>query len=260
MESMLDSKLKIEKNLYCHHDYAMLRKNTGNGLSGIWREKVVSWMYNVIDLLRLDRSIVYDAMSLMDRYLVKASGGLINEKVIQHTSIAAIYNAICHERNINISLQSIMQLRNGEVCIEKVRKISSHMRRILTCKSKTRCTAASPSSFVILMVSTDIPSLYKCHDMKETVETAVFLCELSICDFSFTRYKPSQIAYAAIQVARILVGLPKSNSRLPANDSLFLQQKTGHPLILQCTSDVLISGLIQIYFNSTESRKHAINL
>lgn len=187
------------------------------------REKICSWSYDIVDALNLDRSIVYSAMMLTERYLMMATQhkrSKVNEAAVEHTSAAALYLMIRHRRlskkhrqkQYVLSVASFVVLirqiksnsRNSTACFLRedcIERLVSHMKRSVSMSSwKVCCMTPSPSEFVNLL-SMCLTSSRQTSENENMIEKAVYLAELSVCDVYFVGMKASSIALNALVCA-----------------------------------------------------------
>lgn len=193
---VLHSALAMEDAKYANEDFVLLREleaqNSSRRLNHVWRESVSSWCYDVVDAIGVRRDAVYEAMSIIDRYLAKASSHLINEVVVQCTSMAALYLAIQRTSKRDISLTRIVSLKRGTVHEESVEKIIRHMIKVLAWDP-----CPSPTGFVKIMVNC-LPCRVNTESKTLITETATAFAELATCLPKLSSTKPSIIAYASI--------------------------------------------------------------
>jgi hypothetical protein len=150
----------------------------------------------VIDHFHLNREVVSISMNHLDRYLA-AYPSAVNRQLFQLLAMTCLYLSIKLNEieGVRISgskstMDAILQLSRGWFTIEQMEKMEYDILQRL----QWRVHPPTVQLFVMHLSSflSCGDSQQECHDM------AIFLAELSVIDYYFVSYKPSEVALAAL--------------------------------------------------------------
>jgi hypothetical protein len=169
----------------------------------IWREKVTQWFYDVADHLHENRSIVYVAINMLDRYCTDCAQKLkpMDERDYEVSSLASIYLAVRISGPEELRLQDLLHMTRGGVTMREIVATGTDMIKSL----KWDHRIVTPYDFLGALLDI-LPSSSR---RSSVLDSATYIIELSVCDISLSHLKASDIALAAV-----LNGLGRS----PVND------------------------------------------
>ena len=163
-----------------------------------WREKICEWCYRVVDHFDYNREVVNVAMSYLDRYLAQCT---VNRRIYQLVGVTSLYLATKLFEGNHLHLPSLVGISRGYFHAEHILAMEETMLHALSWHLHPPTSRAFCWEMMRL-VSPDISSRIR-HDVGNL---AIFLTELSVCDFYFVTRKPSSIAIASIINAIELYG------------------------------------------------------
>lgn len=162
-----------------------------------WREKVAQWCYDVVDHLDEDRSIVYIAMNILDRYCAaKVPTHPMDEKLYEIASLSSIFLAIRIAGSRELLLNELVSMSREGISIQDIVKMGTSVIGSLTWES----SILTPMDFVQLLLQL-LPTLSKTSQTQLVLDSASYLIELAVCDSFFSQFKASRLAIAAILIA-----------------------------------------------------------
>ena len=204
--------LEAEAAVLKERDHVALANACGGGVSSCctptmaWREKVVQWCYDVTDHLNENRSVVYIAINIMDRYCAILSQShnhdtqqscvLMDEKTYELASMTAVFLAVRIAGSGNLRLAELTSMSRGGIQVQDVIHMGTNMIKALTWEHRI----VIPLDFVSLYLESLSPSTPTCQ-LRSIFESATYLVEISVCDIFLSRCKPSEVALAAIMDA-----------------------------------------------------------
>lgn len=166
-----------------------------------WREKICEWCYQVVDHFDYNREVVNVAMSYLDRYLAQCT---VNRRIFQLVGMTSLYLAIKLFEGNHLHLPSLVGISRGYFHAEHILAMEETMLHALS----WQCHPPTSRAFcweMMRLVPPEISSRIR-HDVGNL---ALFLTELSVCDYYFVTRKPSSIAVASIINAIELMGPKK---------------------------------------------------
>jgi len=176
------------------------------------RQRICAWMYQLLDSCNINREIVYYSMNFLDRFMSKIISG--QEFTVEHfisgsqyelASLTVLYMAMklngCQSQPVRISRFVVLSRRKfsaNDICKMEMKILST-----LSWQVHPPCPAEYVEKFVSLLLASSIKS--HIHDFHHTLESiqdiAMFLSELSVCDYYFVTENPSITAFAAVFIA-----------------------------------------------------------
>jgi Cyclin, N-terminal domain/Cyclin, C-terminal domain len=164
----------------------------------IWREKVVQWCYDVADHLDEDRSIVYVAMNILDRYCSaitssRSDNPPIDETMYEVASLSSIFLAIRIAGSRELLLDELVSMSRGGITMQDIIAMGNSIISELSWEH----SILTPIDFVQSLFHLQ-PSLSKSPSRQLVLDTASYLLELAVCDAFFSPYRASRLAVVAL--------------------------------------------------------------
>eukprot|EP00980_Cylindrotheca_fusiformis_P014373 scaffold3827_cov179-Cylindrotheca_fusiformis.AAC.37 len=168
--------------------------STGSVINKQWREKICEWAYQVIDHFNLNREIVCIAMSHMDRYLASYPTP-VDKNMFQLLAMTCLYLSIKLNEYKHLlipgsksTMGTILQLSRGYFTLQEMQKMEYEVLQRL----QWHVHPPTPQVFVKHFL------YFVSLEDAETHDLAQFMAELSVMDYFFVNYKPSEVAIASI--------------------------------------------------------------
>lgn len=162
-----------------------------------WREKICEWAYQVVDHFDLHRDVVCVAMNYLDRYLASYPH-TVDKNYFQLLAMTCVYLAmkLSEYKHLIIqgsrsSMESILQLSRGYFSLEDMEKMEVDILNRLNWNVHPPTPQTFTKHFLLLLRIEE----HDVHDLSQ------FLVELSVMDYFFINFKPSDIAIAAVLLA-----------------------------------------------------------
>ena len=183
------------------------RNERGDGAPNCaWREKVSQWCYDVADHLNEDRSIVYVAMTILDRYCTTLSTP-IDEKQYEISSLSSIFLAVHIAGSGDLTLKELVSMSRGGVAIKDIIGEATTIADAITLSEPI----LTPLDFVRSAIQNITPLIVSDHK-QALLDSASYMIELAVCDSFFTSCKASSVAVAALLNALEIVFVPDSKA------------------------------------------------
>lgn len=162
-----------------------------------WREKVTQWYYDVIDELGEPRPVVYVALSILDRYCVRAYRSTTwDETRYEVVCMTALFIAVRIVGSGRLSLPQLLSFSRRGVQLRDVVSIGTTMVKTLRWENKV----VTPFDFLDAFLDCHLPSLDKLA-RRRILEAARYLVEIAVFDTTLCGCRPSHLAWAAMQNA-----------------------------------------------------------
>jgi len=174
-----------------------------------WREKICEWAYQVVDHFDLHREVVSIAMSHLDRYLA-AFPSPVDKNFFQLLAMTCLYLSIKLNEYKHLlipgsrsSMETILQLSRGFFTLDQMEKMEYDLLQRLQWHVHPPTPQLFTKHFLFFLSIEE----HEVHDLSQ------FMVELSVMDYFFVSYKPSEIAIASVlnAIERLF---PESDSRL----------------------------------------------
>lgn len=189
-----DSMLDTEDTVRQKKDHKCLRDDESWTRNLVWREKVVQWCYDVADHLDEDRSVVYVAMNILDRFCAStASTRPMDEKMYEVASLSSIFLAVRIAGSGELLLQELISMSRGGITSKDIVTTGTSIINALSWEHRI----LTPIDFVKAMIQL-IPSLDESPRKQAVLDSASYLIELAVCDVFLSHFKPSCLAVAAM--------------------------------------------------------------
>ncbi len=171
-----------------------------------WREKVSQWCYDVADHLDEDRSIVYVAMTILDRYCTTLSTP-IDEKQYEISSLSSIFLAVHIAGSGDLTLKELVSMSRGGVAIKDIIGEATTIADAITLSEPI----LTPVDFVRSAIQHITPLNVSVHK-QALLDSASYMIELAVFDSFFSNRKASFVAVAALLNALEIVLVPNSKA------------------------------------------------
>jgi len=192
-----------------------------------WREKICEWAYQVVDHFDLNREVVSTAMNHLDRFL-SVYDGTVDKNLFQLLAMTCLYLSIKLNEYKHLlipgsksSMDTILQLSRGFFTLKEMEKMEYEVLQRLRWHVHPPTAQLFVKHFLFFLEVEE----HELHDL------AQFMIELSVMDYFFVSYKPSEIAMAAL-----LNGMDrldhKNASRMTFHITRFID--INSPAILAC--------------------------
>ncbi|KAL0244238.1 hypothetical protein GEMRC1_008323 [Eukaryota sp. GEM-RC1] len=158
------------------------------------RQILIDWLSEVAVEYRLPENAVYLAVNYCDRFLSQSH---VPRDKLQLVGVTALFIANKFVTADHRAVTDYSYICDNSFTVNQIIKTESAMVRALG------FVLASPTIFQFLM---EYFSLSTLQLTKKAKILALYLCELSLQDYTCVSWKPSQIAYAAICLSRFICG------------------------------------------------------
>lgn len=192
-----------------------------------WREKICEWAYQVVDHFDLNREVVSTAMSHLDRFL-GVYNGTVDKNLFQLLAMTCLYLSIKLNEYKHLlipgsksSMDTILQLSRGFFTLKEMEKMEYEVLQRLRWHVHPPTAQLFVKHFLFFLSVEE----HELHDL------AQFMIELSVMDYFFVSYKPSEIAMAALLNSMDRLG-HKNTSRINFPITRFIDIHS--PAILAC--------------------------
>jgi hypothetical protein len=197
VHEILVNMMKQESTVYKRTDYLTLSLSShlqDEVIDGSWRQRIIEWMYGVVDHCNLRRDSVAVAAYFLD---LSSSRGLVRSRrefqLVAMTSLMLsikLYDSTC------VKLDSMVKLGRGLFNAEDVIETESKMLNALN----WHVHPPTPVCFMrqllrLLPLETSSIARYM------IVEVTRFVSEISACLYKFVRFSSSTMAFAGILIA-----------------------------------------------------------
>jgi len=190
---ILEVMRRQETTTYRRTDYLADPKNISI-LDGSWRQRIVEWMYGVVDHCSLRRDSVAVATYYLD---LSVDRGLVEcRQEFQLAAMTALQLAIKLYDSTLVKLDSMVKLGRGLFTEEDVVAMEAKMLHAL----KWQVHPPTPVCFLrqfLRLLPTSVAPLTRYM----IAEVTRFIAEISVCLYKFVKYPPSVVAYAGMIIA-----------------------------------------------------------
>ena len=163
-------------------------------VDGSWRQRIIEWMYGVIDHCSLRRDSVAVATYYLD--LCVAKGMIASRQEFQLAAMTALQLAIKLYDSTMVKLDSLVKLGRGQFKEEDVVQMEQQMLKVLSWQVHPPTPVCFLRQYLrLLPVSVSPMTRYL------LAEVTRFISEISVCLYRFVKYSPSSIAYAGLLIA-----------------------------------------------------------
>jgi len=224
--------LRQESTTYRREDYipALLSRTVpGESIDGSWRQRIIEWMYGVVDHCNLRRESVAVATYFLD---LAACRGLVHCRVdFQLIAMTSLMLSIKLNDSTMVKLDSMVKLGRG---LFNEADVIATERKMLQA-FRWHVHPPTPVCFMrqflrLLPVETSPIARYM------IVEVTRFISEISVCLYKFVKFPASTMATAAI-----VIGMERvDESILPSwQRKLFLSNLSAYTGLTSTSPDVM---------------------
>jgi hypothetical protein len=189
--------LRQESTTYKRNDYltTLLPLNMkGETIDGSWRQRIVEWMYGVVDHCNLRRESVSVATYFLD--LASARGLVTCRKEFQLVAMTSLMLSIKLNDSTMVKLDSMVKLGRGLFDEADVVAMETKMLREFQWRVHPPTPVCFMRQFLRLLPPETTPIA-----RYTIVEVTRFISEISACLYKFIRYSASTMALSAILIA-----------------------------------------------------------
>mmetsp|Transcript_352 Transcript_352/g.672 ORF Transcript_352/g.672 Transcript_352/m.672 type:complete len:310 (-) Transcript_352:144-1073(-) len=166
---------------------------------GTWRQRIIEWMYGVVDHCSLRRDSVGVAAIFLDlcveRNLVES------RQEFQLAAMTALQLAIKLYDSTMVKLDSMVKLGRGQFQIQDVVEMESKLLAALQWRGHPPTSLCFLRQYLQL-----VPSSVSSMTKYMLSEVTRFIAEISVCLYKFVKYPPSAVAYATLVTAMERIG------------------------------------------------------
>jgi hypothetical protein len=166
---------------------------------GTWRQRIIEWMYGVVDHCSLRRDSVGVAATFLD--LCMAQNLVESRHEFQLAAMTALQLSIKLYDSTMVKLDSMVKLGRGQFQVEDV----VQMERKLLVALKWQVHPPTSLCFLrqyLQLVPNTVPSMTR-YMLSEVTR---FIAEITVCLYKFVKYPPSAVAYATLVIAMERIG------------------------------------------------------
>jgi hypothetical protein len=167
------------------------------------REKIVDWMYKVVDYFNINRQVTFYALNYLDRFMAIVTVDRFTYKL---AAMTALMMALKIHGSHNISLKDIVtELSRGQFNFDDVVQMELVMLKTLSWRTHPPSTVEYIVKILELNSFTNKP--IQEFDLMSVLNLAKYYVELSSFDYYFVTEHSSNIALASILNAMQSLGL-----------------------------------------------------
>uniref|UniRef100_A0A7S2YRI7 Cyclin-like domain-containing protein n=1 Tax=Entomoneis paludosa TaxID=265537 RepID=A0A7S2YRI7_9STRA len=163
-------------------------------VDGSWRQRIIEWMYGVIDHCSLRRDSVAVATYYLD--LCVAKGMVSSRQEFQLAAMTALQLAIKLYDSTMVKLDSLVKLGRGQFKENDVVQMEQRMLKVLNWQVHPPTPVCFLRQYLRMLPQTVSPMT-----RYMLAEVTRFISEISVCLYRFVKYTPSSIAYAGLLIA-----------------------------------------------------------
>ena len=197
VEEVIKGMIKQENTVYKRTDYlnhvlpSRLKDET---IDGSWRQRIIEWMYGVVDHCNLRRDSVSVATYFLD--LSAAKGLVLSRRDFQLVAMTSLMLSIKLYDSTLVKLDSMVKLGRGLFNEKDVILMESKMLQTLG----WHVHPPTPVCFMRQMLRL-LPPETTPISRYMIVELTRFISEISACLYKFVEFAPSSMALASILIA-----------------------------------------------------------
>lgn len=235
---IVSNMLRQQDTIYKREDYIpalLTRTSAGETIDGSWRQRIIEWMYGVVDHCNLRRESVAVATYFLD---LAAARGLVHCRVdFQLVAMTSLMLSIKLNDSTMVKLDSMVKLGRGLFNEADVIATESKMLHAFG----WHVHPPTPVCFMrqllrLLPLETSAIARYM------IVEVTRFISEISACLYKFVKYPASTMATAAIIIAMERI----EESTLPAWQRNQFIYNIGAYTGLESTSEDVLNAMDEL--------------
>lgn len=182
-----------EETIYCRSDY-LSNSNCSKVVDGIWRQRIVEWMFGVVDHCSLRRDSVAVAAYYLD--LCMERGVVESRQEFQLAAMTALQLAIKLYDSTVVKLDSMIKLGRGLFTEKDVIAMEAKILNAL----KWQVHPPTPICFLRQFLRL-LPPAVAPLARYVVAEATRFIAEISVCLYKFIDCPSSVVAYAGMLIA-----------------------------------------------------------
>lgn len=213
--------------------------HSGRVINLVWRPKVVQWYYDFVDGVSEDRCVVYVAVTILDRFC-RSIDYDIDERTFELSALSALFLAVRIGGSVNLELDYLVSMSRLTISVPDL--VHTGTRIINALKWEQKIT--TPHDFV-RRYDTLLPRKGPLQDRLRILDTAIYIVEISLCDYCLSRCEPSELSAAAILIA---LGTSDRSIAQDFSEALYLSESI---VAGSAAMTKIRSRLIDAYNNST---------
>lgn len=165
----------------------------GGGVNSLWRQKVALWCYQVVDHLDEERSTVYVAMNILDRFcsalLARAD---MDEHAYEVASMTALFLAVRIAGSGDLEMSELLPMSRKGISAQEMMLTGTSIIEMLDLSKRI----VTPLDFISSLMD-HLPLSLKSNAARLR-ESACYLAEMAVCDTVLSSCKASEVAYVAL--------------------------------------------------------------
>jgi hypothetical protein len=197
VKEVIESMTRQESTIYKRTEYLSLTlptRLTDETIDGSWRQRIIEWMYGVVDHCNLRRDSVAVATYYLD---LSASRGLVtSRRDFQLVAMTSLMLSIKLYDSTLVKLDSMVKLGRGLFNEDDVIEMESKMLYSLG----WHVHPPTPVCFMRQILRL-LPAEASAISRYMLVEVTRFISEISACLYKFVEFPPSTMAFASILIA-----------------------------------------------------------
>jgi hypothetical protein len=183
-----------EATIYCRNDYLAINAACAKVVDGTWRQRIVEWMFGVVDHCSLRRDSVAVAAYYLD--LCVERGVVVSRQEFQLAAMTALQLAIKLYESTVVKLDSMIKLGRGLFSEQDVVNMEAKMLSAL----KWHVHPPTPICFLRQFLRL-VPHSVTPTARYVIAEVTRFIAEISVCLYKFVDCPSSVLAYAGMLIA-----------------------------------------------------------
>jgi hypothetical protein len=201
VSEIVDRMRRQEATTYRRSDYLTLDPTLEVEVAdGTWRQRIIEWMYGVVDHCALRRDSVAVAAIFLDlcveRNLVES------RREFQLAAMTALQLAIKLYDSTMVKLDSMVKLGRGQFQIQDVVEMERKLLAALQWRVHPPTSLCFLRQYMQLVPAGLVPHMTR-YMLSEVTR---FITEISVCLYKFVKYPPSAVAYATFVTAMERIG------------------------------------------------------
>jgi len=225
-----------ETTCYPREDY-LSKPRLARVLDGSWRQRIVEWMYGVVDHCSLRRDSVAVAAYYLD--LCVDRGLIESRQEFQLAAMTALQLSIKLYDSTMVKLDSMVRLGRGQFVEKDVIEMERKMLKTLQWQVHPPTPVCFLRQYLRLLPESVAPlTRYM------IAEVTRFISEISVCLYKFVKFPPSVVAYAGMLIAMERI----DNVKLPICQRQYLFNQMRTVANLDRTSQEVVHAMEELQF------------
>ncbi|GAX26624.1 hypothetical protein FisN_21Lh094 [Fistulifera solaris] len=182
--------LALEASMKCGDGEENAASN--EGVNSLWRQKVALWCYQVVDHLEEERSTVYVAMNILDRFCsaLHSRAGM-DEHAYEVASMTALFLAVRIAGSGNLEMSELLSMSRKGISSQDIMLTGTSIIETLDLSKRI----LTPFDFIASLAD-HLPLSLKA-DASRLRDSACYLAEMAVCDTVLSSFKASEVAFVA---------------------------------------------------------------